>query len=321
MFDDALRAAAAYDVCVNRRLQAATSALVVGAVLTFGLSAHAFRHVVQKGETLASIAEHVYGRIHYERILVYANALDAWGGVPIVPGMALEVPAMGHRRVSLGETWQALAKELLGDERRAELLAQVNAAKPWQPPDDGSEIVVPYNLRYVVQGADTIVAIATRFFADNQSAWMLDRYNNIGGHLLRRGDVVLVPLTDLPLTEAGKAEALQAEAAVRSEAAGAAREAQRKVAAELPLLFSEVRGGHYMDAVVRGTRLLALGELTKLQIADIHGLLTEAYAALDSPGLAASSCQVWRAGDPVGNLDPIQWSPKIIAACKAGEKK
>ncbi len=298
-------------------------ALAAAAVaLCFAAPAHGFIHVVQKSETLASIAERVYGHIQYERILVVANSLDACGGTSIAPGMQLEVPAVGHRRVVIGETWQWLAKEFLGDEKRAEWLAQANHAKPWVPPEDGSEILVPYNLRYVVQQqSDTIVAVSSKFFADNESAWMLDRYNNVGGHLLHRGDMVLVPLTDLPLTEAGKNEAVQADAAQRSEAAGAAREAQRKAGVELPLLFGEVRGGHYLDAVVRGTKLLALGELTRPQMADIHRSVTEAYVALDSPGLAAASCQAWKTADPSAVLDPNLISPKILSVCKASDPK
>jgi LysM repeat protein len=294
-------------------------ALGVSVAVLIPTPAHGFPHVVQKSETLASIAEKVYGRIQYERILVYANALDACGGTSITPGMLLEVPAVGHRRVSSGETWQALSKELLGDERRADMLAQANHAKPWQAPEDGAEIIIPYNLKYVVQKEETVPSVASKFFADNQFAWMLDRYNQVGGHTVRRGDVMLVPLTDLPLTDAGKAEAAQAEAAVRSEGAGAARDAQRKAIAELPALFGEVRGGHYVDAVVRGTRLLMLGELTRPQQAEIHRALTEAYVAVDAPGLAGASCQAWRVADPQAVLDPMVLSPKILAVCKPAE--
>ena len=215
-------------------------ALALGVALVgLATEASAFTHVVQKGETLAGIAERIYGRIHYERILVYANALDAFGGTAIVPGMRLEIPAVSHRRVMAGETWQQLARELLGDERRAEVLAAANDAKSWVPPQDGQDIVVPYNLRFIVERQETAPSIASRFFADKESAWMLDRYNDINGRFLQRGDVVLVPLTDLPLTEQGKIEAQQAEAAVRSEGGGAAREAQRRVAVEMPWLRKE----------------------------------------------------------------------------------
>ena len=285
--------------------------------LSLGLAgpADAFVHVVQKGETIAGIAEHIYGRLQYEGIIVYANALDACGGVSIAPGMRLEIPAVTHRRVVAGETWQGLAKELLGDEKRAEVLAQANNAKAWSPPEDGAEIAVPYNLRFVVKQNDTVPSVASRFFADKQSAWMLDRYNDVNGHQLHRGDLILVPLTDLPLTDQGKLEATASEAATMKEGSGAAREAQRKVNAELPSLYGELRNGHYLDAAVRGNRLLALGDLSRPQQAEIHKALVEAFVALDATGMATAACDAWRKADPALNLDPIQTSPKILSAC------
>lgn len=306
---------------VKRTRTLLAAALLGLASVAVSSDAGAFTHVVKRGETLASIAERYYGRIHYERILVYANALDACGGSPIVPGMRLEIPAVSHHRVLAGETWQTLARDLLGQEDRGELLAKVNDAKPWVAPEDGADIVVPYNLRFIVQQRETAPSVAKRFFADRESAWMLDRYNGIDGKALQRGDVVLVPLTDLPLTKEGQQAARTSEAAVRTQGGGAAREAQRQVTGELPLLLAELRGGHYLKATVRGNRLLALGDLTVPQVADIHRVLTEAYVALDAAGLAAASCQKWLEADPEAALDPVTVSPKIIAACQKGETK
>jgi len=280
--------------------------------------APAFTHVVKHGETLASIAERYYGGIQFERILVYANSLDACGGFPIVPGMRLDVPAVAHHRVQVGETWQTLARDYLGDPRRGEVLAKANDARSWIQPVDGADVVVPYNLPFLVQQRETVPSIAKRFFDDQESAWMLDQYNGVGGKALQRGDVILVPLSKLPLTDEGKKQARAAEAVMRTEGGGAAREAQRAVAAELPQLLAELRGGHYLPATVRANRLLAMGELTVTQRADIHRVLTEAYVALDSSGLAAASCEKWLEADPAADLNEISTSPKILAVCGKG---
>ncbi|HKQ71845.1 MAG TPA: LysM domain-containing protein, partial [Polyangiaceae bacterium] len=281
--------------------------------------AAAFTHVVQKGETLAQIAERTYGRIQYEKVLVAANALDAQGGSPIVAGERLEIPALDHYRVNAGDTWQALAKQLLGDPERSTVFAQANDTMPWIPPADGAEIVVPYNLRYIATQADTIVTVAQKFTGEKEKAWVLDQYNHMKGQPVRRGDVILVPLTSLPLTEAGKAEAAAADVASRSQAAGSAREAQRKVDAEMPLLLGDIRGGRYIDAITRGGKLLALGALTKPQLGLIHRQLTEAYAALDAPGHAAAACAAWRDNDSKARLDPVLLSPKIMTACSRSQ--
>jgi len=47
--------------------------------------------------------------------------------------------------------------------------------------------------------------------------------------------------------------------------------------------------------------------------------LTEAFVALDTPGLAGASCQAWKAADPQASFDPNMISPKIVAACSTAE--
>jgi len=288
---------------------------VSGALLGAGDDAGAFPHVVKKGETLAQIAERTYGRVEMEQLLVAANGLDAGGGIPIVAGMRLEVPALGHRRAVAGETWAALAAELLGDERRSDVLALANGSMPWLSPADGEEIVVPYNLRYVAGPSDSLLTIAYRFLGQRDKAWMLDGYNHRKSEPVQRGDLVLVPLVDLPLTPAGRAEAESAGALVRAEGAGKARDAQRRADAELPQLAADVRAGRWVEAIARGNRVLGYGDLTRPEVATVERVLTEAYAAEGAVGLAETACAAWREAEPDAVLDPVELSPKILSAC------
>jgi len=102
------------------------SSIALGA--TLATSASAFTHVVQSGETLASIAEHVYGRIQHERILVAANELDVQGGLSIIPGMRLEVPSLAYVRIRKGDTWATLAAEHLGSPKRSDASSRSRCA-------------------------------------------------------------------------------------------------------------------------------------------------------------------------------------------------
>ena len=296
-------------------------ALVLCALLA-GLAseAQAFTHVVAPGETLASIAERFYGRIQYEKVLVAANELHAEGGSPIVAGMRLEVPAVEYRRVKRGETWASLAAKLLGAESRADVFAIANGTSPWLPPEPGSQIVVPYNLRVLATSTDTIVGIAYKYLGNTNRAWVLDRYNSLKGRRLRRGDVVLVPLVELNLTEDGQRAAAAAAGATCSHAGGATRRMQRRVQAELPALVADVKSGRYVDAVTRGNRFLASGELSTPTLAIVHRQLLEAYVALNATGLATAACNAWRKADPNARLDPVMVSPKIIAVCDRGRR-
>ncbi|HEU4406370.1 MAG TPA: LysM domain-containing protein [Polyangiaceae bacterium] len=297
------------------------AAALAAASLGHGAPAHAFPHVVQKGETLAQIAERIYGLVEMEKVLVAANGLDAGGGIAISPGMRLEVPALGHRRVGPGDSWGSLAFELLGGEDRSDVIAMANDSSPWLTPREGAEIVVPYNLRVTVGQADNIVTIAQRYLGSKDKAWSLARYNHLqDSNGVRRGDVLLVPLGELKLTEEGKAEAARAEGFEKSEGGGAAREAQKRADAELPALLADVRAGRYVDAVVRGAKVLGYGELARPQLGAIHRQLLEAYVALEAPGLAFASCRAWRELDPAAKLDPVYLSPKIVAACESAAR-
>lgn len=277
--------------------------------------AEAFTHVVTEKDTLASIAERYYGRIQFEKLLVAANDLDSRGGSPIVRGLRLEVPALGHHVVRQGETWDTLASELLGSPKRSDVLSLANDSSPWLTPEEGAEIIVPFNLRVLPEANDTLVTIAYRFYGDMNRAWVLDRYNLLNGRKLQPGDVVLVPLTELPLTDQGRQAARASAGAACSEAHGETRTAQKKVAQELPALLSDIRSGRYVDAVARGTRFLASAELSEPQVGLVHRQLLEAYVALEAPGLATAACTEWLKRSPGVTLSPALLSPKILAAC------
>ncbi len=282
-------------------------------------SANAFTHVVVQGDTLASVAEKYYGKIQYEKFLVDANLLGLEGGSPIVKGMRLEVPSVGHRTVKHGDTWEILAAELLGAANRSDVLSIANGSNPWLTPEEGAEIIVPYNLRAIVQGSnETLVTIAFKYYGDMNKAWVLDRYNGFNGKKIQPNDVVLVPLTDLPLTDAGKKAAQSSAGNTCSEAMGTVRDAQRKVSQEIPALIADVKGGRYVDAASRGSRFLASGALTEPEQAIVNRQLLEAYVALDATGLATQACTEWRKRDKHAVLDPVELSPKILAACARG---
>lgn len=294
------------------------TALALAALASLVASdASAFTHVVSQNETLAQIAIEVYGTPRFETAIAGANALDAHGGSAIVAGQPIEIPAPAHHRVREGETWFGLARVFLGDNRRADVLARANSAVPWVPPVANQEIEIPAVVAHLAAEGETMLGLAQRYLGDPNKAWVLDVYNfRKGDQKLLRGDVVLVPLLDLALTEEGKKAARAAAERTRSEGGGEAYEAQRRAEADIPPLLADVRAGRYVDAVAKGNRLLGSGELTKPQLASIHRALLEAYVALDAPGLAAGSCSAWKAASGVEpRLDPQKISPKIRAAC------
>lgn len=302
---------------MNRAVLAALALACASAFVA--TDASAFTHVVSQGETLAQIAIKVYGTPRFETAIAGANALDTHGGSAIVAGQPIEIPAPAHHRVQEGETWFGIARVFLGDNRRGEVLARANSAVAWVPPVANQEIEIPAVVAHIAAENETMAGLAQRYLGDPNKAWVLDAYNfRKGDQKLLRGDIVLVPLLDLALTEEGKKEARAAAERTRSEGGGQAYDAQRRAEADIPPLLSDVHAGRYVDAVAKGNRLLGSGELTKPQLASIHRALLEAYVALEAPGLAAGSCAAWKAnsGGEV-RLDARSTSPKIRAACGA----
>jgi LysM repeat protein len=276
----------------------------------------AFTHIVKPGETLAQIADRLYGDAKLEAVLVGANALDIQGGTVISPGMHLNVPAPFHHTILQGETWAELALAWLGtnDIHRADLLARANRSVPWVPPVEGQEIEIPAVVTYIAGEGETVNSIAQRFWGDPLRGWELDPYNRREGVAVKRGEVVLVPMPHLKLTEAGKAEARLA-AEREGASSGMLLAQQQRADAELPQLLSDVRYGRYAEAIARGNRVLGSGALTHPQLAIVHRALVEAYAAIDATPAAAAACVAWRSNDPSAVIDPIRVSPKIRAAC------
>lgn len=298
-----------------------TAALRAGALAVVGLCvgaepARAFPHVVQEGETLAQLAERYYGRIQNERVLVVANGLDRGDGTTIVPGLVLDIPATTHYRVRLGDSWQSLGKELLGAPERGEFLALSNDQKPWIQPEPGRILRIPYNLALVSTGQDSLPTIAYRYLGSTKQAWSISRYNRLEEKKLVRGDVFLVPVTELDLTEEGQKAVERAARALSAEADAPERVQQRKVEGEVPALIADVQGGRYVFAVARGVKLLSSGELSDVELGRIHRQLLEAYVALDAVGQAVEACGKWLKHDKAAKLDPVFLSPKILAACE-----
>jgi phage tail protein X len=297
--------------------RAALTWVIGGYFMAFSTRATAFPLIVQPGDTLPAIAERVYGRADYERILAAANGLGDSGSPTLASGMRLEVPALGYRVAVRGDTWPELATRLLGAPQRANVLALANDSKPGLSPVEGAELVVPYSLSVTItDGGELFASLAERFLGNRRRGAMLAQYNGLAEGVLATGRTVLVPLTELPLTEAGM-EAERNALGTSGEFGRERRASQRAAAGALPGLLAQVRSGRYVDAVARGVALLARSELTSLERASVQRQLLEAYAALGAKGRARDACGEWRQADPRAKLDPRLLSPKLLAACEA----
>ncbi|NOY91379.1 MAG: LysM peptidoglycan-binding domain-containing protein [Deltaproteobacteria bacterium] len=276
-----------------------------------------FTHVVRAGETLASIAQRYYGDPRRENVLVAENGLTTQGGAAIVVGMRLTVPWVSYHRVTAGETWARIAEQYYGDARRAFVLIEANQGSSGEQPDDGAELVVPYPLRHVAAQGDSMPRLAKLYYGSSDRGRKLRRFNFVRGNRLDRGRIVLVPLSDLRLSDEGR-RLVEQETGL-APPAGATRALQQRIDARLPHLAEHVRHGRYAEAVALANRLLGTGALTGNQIVTIQRVLGTAFVALGRADLAENAFRAALERQPDLVLDTLRTSPTVMAAFESAK--
>lgn len=306
--------------CAQARLRRGlvVALALVAAALPSGSTARAdgriFVHIVRPSETLASIAQLYYGDPRRENVLVMENGLNTQGGAAIVVGVRLDIPVVTYHRVAEGETWTRLAERFYGETRRASALIDANGGVS-TPPDMGAEILVPYPLRHVAGQRETLNEVAQMYYGRTDAAATLRRFNNIRGNRLTRGQIILVPLADLVLSDEGKALVATFDDVPQPVPSdGGVRALQARIDEDLPVLREHVRRGRFTEAVALGNRLLGAGELTGNQVVTIQRELGTAYVALERSDLAVLAFREVLARQPDVVMDLIRTSPSVLAA-------
>lgn len=292
---------------------AGVSLLMAGAFATWARADRGFLHVVRDGETLASIAERYYGDPRRESVLVAENGLTVQGGAPIEVGLRLQVPYVTYHIVQEGETWAELSRRFYGDARRAFVIIEANHGSGGEQPDAGAELVIPYPLRHVSAQGENAARIAKVYYGGGvEHARILRRFNNLRFNRLNRGQILLVPLADLVLSEEGRN--FVAEDTGNAPRAGEVRELQAQIDVELPALTEHLRRGRYTEAVALGNRLLGARALTGNQVVTIQRDLGTAYVALGRHDLAIGAFRAALDRQPDLQLDTVRTSPTVMRA-------
>lgn len=284
---------------------------LVGLALAVTAVARADDHIVRPGESLPQLAEQLYGNARRAEILAVAN------GVPEVDevlraGQRMVVPAPEWRTVGSEDTWASLAQRLLGDERRAFLLVEANRGNPDARPAAGTEILVPAVVAYRCVYGDGLPQIAERFYGRNEAARLIKRYNFLQGARIDRGDVLLLPLPELRLTNAGRA-LLESQRSSRGDGSRLTR--QTRADTEIRTLEQRLRDGAFVEVIEAAGRLLAAREsLSGNQVVSILRAQGTAYVALDRGELAVAAFREALAHQPDLEWNPITTSPKVLRA-------
>lgn len=278
------------------------------ASLVHAQGAEAIVHIVRPGETLKTISELYYGD-RRESALAAENSLEP--NTSIVPGMRVVVPTVRYHRVQQGETWAELAERYYADVRRAFVLVEVNSGNANRAPEAGQLLLIPYPLHYVSSAHDPVRQAARDFFdGSNKAITLLRRFNAIKVARSARGEVLLLPLSNLVLSEQGRNHA-QAQGRELAQA-GLARDKQMSAQESLPTLRQHVLEGRYVEAVALANQLLGMGELTGNQLVTIQRELGTALIALDREDLAFEAFKSLLEQQPDVELGLGDTSPRVL---------
>ncbi|QQR91952.1 MAG: hypothetical protein IPJ88_03330 [Myxococcales bacterium] len=258
------------------------------------------------------MAQRFYGDTSYEKILVAANGLNSNGGSAIVVGLQLIVPYSYYHPVEHGESWTRLAERFYGDGKRANVLMASNSGSPDKQPEEGSQLLIPFAVRHIADQRDDLAKISLRYYGSKSQAASLRRFNSIPRNRLARGQIVLVPLAELTLSDQGK-KYIQ-EQSGSDLAAGDLRALQEKLSERLPKLREDVRRGKYIAALALGHEMLGSGALAVSQRIAVLKELATVYVALDEHDMAVKFFARALRLRPDLELDTAKTSPKVISA-------
>jgi nucleoid-associated protein YgaU len=269
----------------------------------------AVTHSVRPGETLGAISELYYGDARRENVLSAENGLD--NGSALAPGMRLVIPTVHYHRAVEGDTWAALAERYYGDVRRAFVLIDANGAHVSKQPERGVQLLIPYPLRHAALAHEPLRQAARDFYdGSNKTIVMLRRFNSVRTSKIGRGDILLLPLSNLVLSESGRKAADEQGQALMQ--AAAARSKQQSAHEQLQLLRKHVQAGRFVEAVSLANQLLGAGQLTGNQIVTLQRELGTALVALDREDLAFEAFKTLLEQQPDLELGLADTSPRVL---------
>ncbi|HVK87217.1 MAG TPA: LysM peptidoglycan-binding domain-containing protein [Kofleriaceae bacterium] len=263
---------------------------------------------VRPNDSLSLIAAEFYGDRNKAIFIMVANKMEH--PRKLRGGERLKIPVSRQLITSPGDTFESIAKALLGDERRGRYLARFNNLDEGSSLASGTELAIPFTVTHTAQSTESIANITAAYFGDAKNAALISGYNFLDKDAIDKGDRVIIPIFNVRL-QASKLPALDAESRNRVQQQRRARE---RAAAAIPAARQAWRDGDF--AGVRGALAEAESELDYLdaqQAAEAGVLLGATHVASNDnkPALVAFKRVLQRL--PTYELDAFHFSPKVLA--------
>ncbi|PID38381.1 MAG: hypothetical protein CSA65_04970 [Proteobacteria bacterium] len=260
-------------------------------------------HQVRINETMRSIALEYYGDKRKASFLRKVNDLEPRAKLQIAS--RLRIPTAWIYVVPRTITLRSLAKRLLGDSRRYLALQAFNGDLRRRRVKKGTEVLVPYPVRHVVESDDTFIKLARQYFGDGKRAKLIVQYNLLKGTKPSPRSTLLIPVNTRILP--AKLRQLTNERVLGVGGNDREKGSLRQANAAL-------RQGRYWYVPLLLLRMLAAKMPYHTHLASVFRHLATAYVALGRNKLATMAFKEALLRQPGLTLNPISTSPKVIEA-------
>ena len=288
-------------IVVAAALCTATLAAPIGE--GWGQASKTRNHRVKKGDSLELLAAEYYGSRSHSIYIMKENGMTHPRALK--PREVLKIPVSRTITTRPGDTFEGLAAQHLGDQRRAEFLATFNKLKLEDGLAAGQELLVPF---HVIHTADRDVAlsdISLSYFGNRSQTDVIRDYNFLEKSSVPNGTRVVVPVVTVRSIEAAPDQESQELAKKRSDEQAQAKE-------RLERARPKWRRGHYREVVELLTEI-DTDFLDSAQAIAVGVLLGSAYVATGDNVTAKT--QFTRALERRKSikLSRRSYSPKILA--------
>jgi len=283
-------------------------ALAVGASLAHADTA-TVTYRTGKRDTLDLIAAEYYGARSFSVFIAVENRLKK---AP-APFSRLRIPVSREITTAKGDTFTALAKAYLGDDRRAPFLAEYNNLPVDESLATGTAVTIPFQVTYVSDGGESLAQIAARFYDDPKQADLLKRYNFLDSTSVDKGASIDVPALSVRVRPS-KLPALDTEAKDR-------RRQLAKIAAMASTALPDARAAYAQGDFGHVRSLLEpfadqLEYLDSRTATSLGMLLGKAHLAFDNVEAAVKAFKQIHERNARFTLRAYDESPKVLAAWK-----
>lgn len=289
--------------------------------ITLSPVAHALNHVAREGETIIQLAKRYYGNSDLSMVIRAANGFVHPDDGTLTPGEWVTIPETTPYQFQTGDTWETIANKYLASPERGIFLAKLNNYEDDTVPQEGTLIRIPYHLRHIFAANENLKSVTRLYYGRKGSTQFLQDYNLTRKKRFNRGEVLLVPLTDIAFTEE---EQKRIEEERKHCFQNSDVDAQNQARDAIVRIKKSFENGDYIQMLSLAQQVLGRGKLTVPQLIGVHNYLAFTYVALGEDRLAFQSFEKALELEPGMELSPITTSPKIrkvFKRAKASLKK